>query len=279
MKRTLVAAGVAIALPLTVAAPAHAASIEIEAEGPVIELSIYESIDAEPDIVEIGAGVSTNASTAVEAMRLNAADMQRVVARIKALGVAERDIQTSGISLNPRYEYNRTTEQNVFVGYQASNRVNVKLRKIEETGEVLDALVVAGATDLSGPSFSLDDDTAAKATASKRAIERANARAAEYASMLGHDGYKVLEINEFDHQSGGRYRWHRDAYCRYPVNISTKIAGSAGTGQHWYFVDDKIRTGRRCRGKRELGQSANCMPPRYWPERLGAAAFTACSTH
>ncbi len=196
MNRILAAAGFAMAVPLLAAAPAHAANIEIEAEGPVIELNIYESIEAEPDIVEIGAGVSTNATTAVEAMRQNAVEMQRVVDRIKSLGVAERDIQTSGISLNPRYEYNRTTEQNVFVGYQVSNRVSVKLREIEETGAVLDALVVAGATDLSGPNFSIEDDTAAKTTARKRAIERANARAAEYAQMLGHDGYKVLEINE-----------------------------------------------------------------------------------
>ncbi len=196
MKRILVVAGVAFAVPVFVAAPAHAASIEIEAEGPVIELNIYESIEAEPDIVEIGAGVSTTAPTAVEAMRQNAVQMQSVIDRIKRLGVAEKDIQTSGINLNARYDYNRTTEQNVFAGYQVSNRVSVKLRKIEETGAVLDALVVAGATDLSGPSFSIEDNTAAKTTARKRAIERANARAAEYAAMLGHDEYKVLEINE-----------------------------------------------------------------------------------
>lgn len=178
------------------AAPARAANVEIEAEGPVIELSIYESIEAEPDLVTIGAGVSSEAPTAVEAMRANAAQMQRVIERLRALGIAGKDIQTQGINLNARYDYNRETNQRDFKGYTVSNRVSVRLREVEETGEVLDALVVAGATDLSGPDFSIEDDTEAKAKARASAIERANRRAGEYAAMLGYDGYRVLALSE-----------------------------------------------------------------------------------
>ena len=195
MMKTIYASG-ALAIAALSLAPAHAATVEIEAEGPVIELSVFESVTTEPDLVTIGAGVTSEASTAVEALRQNSVEMRRVIDRIKSLGVDEKDIQTTGINLNARYDYNRETRKQEFRGYQVSNRVSVKLREIEETGEVLDALVVAGATDLSGPIFSIEDDEAAKDEARKRAIERAQKRAASYAAMLGYDEVRVLEISE-----------------------------------------------------------------------------------
>ena len=190
--RLALAAAAALAIPAT----ASAQQVEIEATGPVIELSVFESVTAEPDLVTIGAGVTTEAGTAVEAMRQNAAEMRAVIDRIKALGVPERDIQTSGINLNARYDYDRNTQRQIFRGYQVSNRVSVKLREVEETGEVLDALVAAGATDLSGPSFSLEDDEAAKAAARAAAVRRAQAQAEEYAQLFGYSGVSVLAISE-----------------------------------------------------------------------------------
>lgn len=185
----------ALALALPAAARA-APAVEIEASGPVIELNIYESVSAEPDIVTIGAGVSTEARTATEALRANSAEMIKVIDQLKKLGVAERDIQTTGINLNAMYDYDQDARRQVFRGYQAGNRVSVTLRKIDETGRVLDALVAAGATDLSGPSFGLENDESAKDAARKRALERARARAEEYARQLGYDGAKVLAISE-----------------------------------------------------------------------------------
>ncbi|MEL7189397.1 MAG: SIMPL domain-containing protein [Pseudomonadota bacterium] len=184
------------AATLALSSPLQAAEIEIEAEGPVVELSVYESVTAEPDIVTIGAGVSTEAPTAVAALRENSVQMRAVINQIKALGVADEDIQTTGINLNAQYDYDRTNRRQVFRAYQVSNRVSVKLRDIEETGEALDALVSAGATDLSGPTFGLDDDAKAKDEARKRAIERAGERAMAYAAMLGYEEARVLEINE-----------------------------------------------------------------------------------
>lgn len=189
-------AATATAAAMTVPTAAIAGEVQIQAQGPVIELSVFESITVEPDLVTIGAGVSTQAPTAVEAMRQNAVEMQSVIERILALGVPEEDIQTTGISLNAQYEYIRETQRNVFRGYQVSNRVSVKLREIDETGAVLDALVVAGATDLSGPDFSIEDDEAATDAARASAVARAQARAEAYAAMLGYNGVKVLEINE-----------------------------------------------------------------------------------
>jgi uncharacterized protein len=187
------------ALPLfavsILAAPA-AAEVHVTTNGPVVELTVNESVEAEPDIVTIGAGVTTQARTAVEAMRTNATAMQSVVDRIKALGVPERDIQTTGINLGAMYDYNQQTQRQVFRGYQASNRVSVKLRDVQRTGEVLDALVAAGATDLSGPEWSIDDDTAARAQARRQAMETARAQALEYARAAGFSDIRLLEVSE-----------------------------------------------------------------------------------
>ncbi|WP_299191972.1 SIMPL domain-containing protein [uncultured Erythrobacter sp.] len=184
------------ATALTIPAIANATEVQVTANGPVIELSVFESVTAEPDLVTIGAGVTTQAPTAVEALRQNAAEMQRVIDRIRALGVAEEDIQTTGISLNAQYDYDRDSRQQIFRGYQVSNRVSVKLRDIEGTGRALDALVSAGATDLSGPSFSIENDEEAKALARERAVERAERRAQAYAAMYGYDGVRVLAVSE-----------------------------------------------------------------------------------
>lgn len=186
------------ALMITAALPmsAQAADVQIASSGPVVELTVMEEVEAEPDIVTVGAGVTTNAPTAVEALRQNSQAMRAVIDRIKSLGVAERDIQTSSINLNARYDYDQQRQEQVFRGYQASNRVSVKLREIEETGEVLDALVAAGATDLNGPQFGLEDDEAAKAQARRAAMQRAEAQAREYAALAGYSDIRLLEINE-----------------------------------------------------------------------------------
>ena len=187
------------ALPLAavslLATPA-AAEVEVTSNGPIVELTINESVEAEPDIVTVSAGVTTQARTAVEAMRLNAQAMTSVIDRIKQLGLAERDIQTTGINLGAQYDYNQQTQRQVFRGYQASNRVSVKLRQIDRTGEVLDALVAAGATDLGGPDWSIEDDTAARAQARRQAMETARAQALEYARAAGYSDIRVLEISE-----------------------------------------------------------------------------------
>ena len=179
-----------------IASSAQAAEVQIQSQGPVVELSVSESVDAKPDIVDIGAGVTSQASTAVEAMRINAREMNAVIDRIKALGIKDKDIQTTGITLSAQYDYDQSTSRQVFRGYQASNRVNVTLREVPRAGEVLDALVAAGATDINGPNFALDDDTGARAQARKAAFDKARAQAEEYARWSGFSGVRLLEINE-----------------------------------------------------------------------------------
>ena len=187
---------VLLAAAAGLAATPALADVQVQSQGPVVEISVYETVTVEPDMATIGAGVTTEAPTAVEALRQNSVQMRDVIARIKALGIAEKDIQTSGINLNAQYDYDRPDRRPAFRGSQVTNRVSVKLREIEETGEVLDALVAAGANDLSGPQFSIEDDDAAKDQARSRAVARGEERARAYARSVGYSDVRVLQISE-----------------------------------------------------------------------------------
>ena len=196
MNRTLIFPTIIAGTVAAGATSAGAADIQVQAQGPVIELAVTETVKARPDIATVGAGVTSQAQTAVEAMRINAAAMDKVVQRIKALGIKSDDIQTTGIDLGAQYDYDQEQRRQVFRGYQASNRVSVILRKVPDTGRVLDALVAAGATDISGPGFSIDDDSAPRAQARKAAMEKAQKQAQEYAKWAGYSGVRLLQVSE-----------------------------------------------------------------------------------
>lgn len=185
-----------LALATLAAVPSLAAEVQVQATGPVIELMVNEQVEVEPDEVTIRAGVRTEAMTASAALRQNSEQMERVIARLRSLGVPERDIQTTRINLGARFDYDQQTRRQVFRGYEASNQVAVVLRDTQNVGNVLDALVQAGANDINGPSFSISDDTEAKAEARRRAMERARSMALDYARVAGYSNVRVLKIEE-----------------------------------------------------------------------------------
>jgi uncharacterized protein YggE len=184
------------------AAPAAAAEVQIQAQAPVVELSVSETVKSKPDLAQVGAGVTTRAQSARDAVRQNAAAMQKVVDRLKALGIAAKDIQTANFSLNAQFTYPAGGGTPVFAGYEASNQVSVKLRQIGQVGETLDALVASGANSIFGPNFMLDDPTAAQQQARTQAFARGQAMAQDYARMAGYTGVRLLEVSESVQGSG-----------------------------------------------------------------------------
>ena len=186
----------AAALLSGLAAQAHAAEIQIAVQNPVIELTINEVVQSAPDTAQVGAGVQVRAPTASEAMRQNAVQMDRIIARLRQLDIPREDIQTANFSLNAQYQHRNDSQPPVFLGYDASNSLNVTLRKLDKVGETLDALVAAGANNLYGPNFSLEKDQPAKAAARRAAYDRARLQAQEYAGMAGYAGLRLLEISE-----------------------------------------------------------------------------------
>ena len=151
-----------------------------------------------PDVAVISAGVVTRAKTAAAAMAENAARMDRVIAALKGAGVADRDIQTSNLSLNPEYRYVENQPPQL-VGYTASNQVSIRFRDIRNSGTVLDVLVQQGANQINGPSLTIDRPEAALDEARANAVTIGRARAATYARALGMQVVRVVSVSE----SGG----------------------------------------------------------------------------
>lgn len=178
------------------AAPAHAGVVNITAQGPVIEVVTAQTVESEPDEATVGAGVTTRARTAVDSMAANATKMTTVIARIKALGIAAQDIQTSGVNLSPSYQYQPDNAPPVFLGYDVTNTVSVRLRNLARIGPVLDALVAAGANSINGPMFRRENDGAAREEARKLAFQAAEAQARSLARLAGYSGVKLLEVGE-----------------------------------------------------------------------------------
>jgi uncharacterized protein YggE len=178
------------------AAPVAAAEVQIQAQAPVVELSVSETVKSKPDLAQVGAGVTTRAHSAQDAVRQNAAAMQKVVDRLKALGIADKDIQTANFNLNAQFTYPQGGGAPVFAGYEASNQVSVKLRQMAKVGAILDALVASGANSIFGPNFMLDDPTAMQQQARTQAYQRGQAMAQDYARTAGYSGVRLLEVSE-----------------------------------------------------------------------------------
>ena len=153
-----------------------------------------------PDVAIISAGVVTRASTARAALQQNAAQMERVRAALKRAGIADRDIQTSNISLNPEYRYVQDQPPRL-TGYTASNQLSVRFRDIAKSGDILDALVAEGANQINGPSLTIDKPEEALDEARTKAIAIGRARADIYARALGMRVVRLLSVSE----SGGSY--------------------------------------------------------------------------
>ena len=187
---TLLAAFAMTAAPATALAQAAPAS-----DGTLLSVSSRAEARKAPDIATVSAGVVTQAADGNAALRQNAEQMNRVLAAIKAAGVADKDVQTSGISLNPQYRYEENQPPRI-TGYQASNTVNVKLREVAKMGKVLDALVASGANQVNGPSFGIDDPEPLYDRARLDALKAARARAETYAGALGVRVRRIVSISE-----------------------------------------------------------------------------------
>ena len=167
----------------------------VSADGTLLAVSAEAESRRVPDVATISAGVVTQAADANAAMRANATQMEKVMAAIQAAGIPERDIQTSGISLNPQYKYVENQSPTI-TGYQASNNVNLRVHDISKLGKAIDALVASGANQVNGPSFEVDKPEPAYDEARRAALDKAQARAAMYAKTLGLRVRRIVSISE-----------------------------------------------------------------------------------
>jgi len=182
---------------IVAAAPALADVTTTPIAGTELDVSATGTSTRRPDIAIISAGVVTQASKAGDAMAANAKAMTATIAALKRAGVADRDIQTQSINLQPQYRYG-DNQPPVLTGYQANNRVSVKLHDLAGAGGVIDALVAAGANQIDGPSLSVDHPEAALDEARAKALATARARAELYAKSAGLSVRRIVRISEND---------------------------------------------------------------------------------
>ncbi len=201
MNPVIRAAAVALALAAASGAAAQPAPAAAESlwRATTLNLSAYGEVRAAPDMATISLGVLTEAPTAAQAMSANAVRMNAITAALKQRGVQAKDIQTSGLNLNPQYVY----EPNVpprLTGYQASSQVTVTVRDLGGLGAAVDAGVKAGVNQVNGISFGLADPAAAENAARLEAARALQAKAELYAKATGYRVSRLISLGE-----GGGY--------------------------------------------------------------------------
>jgi uncharacterized protein YggE len=149
-----------------------------------ISVSGEASVSVPPDLAQIDGGVTTEAKTAREASEANNTTMGKVLLALKGAGIEEKDFQTSRLSLQPQYAPNRNGP-NAIVGYQASNRVTIKLRDVTKVAGIIDTLVAAGANNIGGINFMVSSASKLLDDAREQAIADARRKAEIYARAAG----------------------------------------------------------------------------------------------
>lgn len=152
-----------------------------------------------PDMALLSFSVMRQAETAREALDANNEAMAQVIAALKADGVEDRDLQTAGIQINPRYEYPTSPngrQRQVLTGYEVSNTLTVRVRDVQKTGAILDKVVSLGVNQGGGISFTNTDPAAAIESARREAVADAIAKARTLAQAAGVELGPILEISE-----------------------------------------------------------------------------------
>jgi uncharacterized protein YggE len=215
MLKRVALVGIAIALILSLgmagvwlwgqaASPAAAQSTE-SAEGysPAETITVVGqgSVSVRPDIANVSLGVETSAATIGEAVAENQTIMESILSALEEIGIDSKDIQTMNYSIRlDRYpeQFGRVesaTEEPQPM-YRVSNMVNVTIRDLDSVGDVLDAVIEAGANDIWGITFAMDDPSQAQDEARAGAIDDALARAGALAELNGVALGPVMSVTE-----------------------------------------------------------------------------------
>ena len=172
-------------------------------------------VNVKPDIVLVQVGVVSDAKLASEALTKNNKEMKALLELLRGKGIEDRDVQTTQFSVGPKYEYGQddgnqpiqqapgfqgkafpVPHQPRMVGYEVTNMVQLKIRKLDQLGELLDLLIRGGANRVQGISFSVDEPEKFLAKARLEAIQKAKSLADEFATAAGVKAGRPLLIQE-----------------------------------------------------------------------------------
>lgn len=155
-----------------------------------------------PDMATIQLGVTTQADSAAQAMDQNNTRQMAVIEALKAAGIDDTQIQTTGLNLNPLIQYGENQAPMV-TGYQATNTVSVRVTDLPRLGEVLDAIVGAGANEFNGITFTREESDNAQDEARRDAVTDARRKAELLAEAAGVELGPILTLRDVQASGGG----------------------------------------------------------------------------
>ncbi len=224
-----------LALAASLAFPAMASAAD-PGKTPRIVVSGEGESALKPDIALLSLSVMREAKTARAALDANNDAMAAVIAAMKAAGIAERDLQTAGIQINPRYNYTNKadgSQEAELVAYQVTNTLSVRVRDIDKTGDILDKAVTLGVNQGGGISFTNENPSTALTEARKKAVADAIAKARTLAEAAGASVGRVREITD-----------QTFSPCPMPVSAKAFDAGRAAVpienGENTYNVQVNV---------------------------------------
>lgn len=184
-------------LALSVALPAQAMPPGHGACGPLSRISVTGSGESRiaPDLAVIRLGVTSQADSAADAMAQNGQQQGAVIQALRDQGIESDDIQTSQMSLNPVMDHGEGRAPQI-TGYQASNVVTVRVAQTDLLGQVLDAIVDAGANEINGISFQREDAAEAEDDARRDAVADARHKAGVLAEAAGVELGPLLSLRD-----------------------------------------------------------------------------------
>ena len=166
-----------------------------EPDGGTIVVGGTGRVSVQPDLADLRLGVSVARPTVDGARAVAAETMEAILVAVDAVGLDRRDVRTTLLSVQPRYDY-RQDQSPVLTGYELANVVEVTVRDLARLGDVVDGTLGAGATSMDGLSFRLADPIPAEREARLRAMAAARARAEVLAEAAGVTIVNVSDIVE-----------------------------------------------------------------------------------
>lgn len=187
-----------------------------------ISVSGYAEQKVVPDTATLNIGVVVQSETAKEATDENAALMSAVIAELKAMGLQDKEIQTSYVSVYPVYSYANDTQ--TITGYSASNSVQITTKNLDNLSEIIDRSTAAGANEIGGISFSVSDDMQKqlREDLTNEAVADASSKASMLAKSLG------VEITGVQTSSIGESSDSR-VYYEYDMAVAETASGAVPT--------------------------------------------------
>jgi uncharacterized protein YggE len=180
---------------LILAAAVTAGPRPADAAERIVTVTGEASVSVAPDTAMIRIGVTTLGKNAREASEINAKQMTAVLAAIEQSGIPDRDVQTSLLSVQPKYDPNKGGTARL-TGFQLTNRVTVKIRDVDALPTILDRAIGAGANEMSGIEFVVSEQSKMLDQARSEAIADARRKAELYAQAAGAKIGAVVSISE-----------------------------------------------------------------------------------